>query len=186
MTLRGARRELNVGEAPHIFLFVRIPSTGIRRNVSDAVESLVSEEVAAMGFELVELRRRGTHARPVLDVRMDRGDGGGVTVEDCARVSRALEARLDASGLVGDRYVLEVSSPGAERPLRRPEDWRRFSGRTASVKSEALGGRAEVELVGLEGATGSEVAVVRTARGEERRIPLAAVQEARLVFHWKR
>jgi ribosome maturation factor RimP len=183
---RGGHRELNVGDAPHIFLFVYARSEVLRKNVSDAVESLVVAELGAMRFELVELRRGGTRGRPVLDVRIDRLDGGSVTVDDCARVSRALEGRLDASGLVGDRYVLEVSSPGAERPLRGPDDWRRFAGRTASVKSDALGGRAEVEVLGLEGAAGSEVAVVRTAQGEERRVPLAAVQEARLVFHWKR
>ena len=107
-----------------------------------------------------------------------------VTVDDCARASRALEGRLDAEGSVGERYVLEVSSPGVERPLLKPADWRRFAGKRAKVLSDALGGREEVEIVALDGEPGAEVVVVRDSRGAERRVPLAQVREARLAFHW--
>ena len=85
---------------------------------------------------------------------------------------------------MGERYVLEVSSPGVERPLLKPADWRRFAGRKAKVLSDALGGREEVEIVALEGDSGAEVVVVRDGRGDERRVPLAQVREARLAFHW--
>jgi ribosome maturation factor RimP len=107
-------------------------------------------------------------------------------VEDCATASRALEARIDGESLAGDRYVLEVSSPGVERSLRRAADWRRFAGRRARVNSPGLDGSAEVDIVGLEGESGSELAVVRLDGGEERRLPLSEIREARLVFHWKR
>lgn len=141
-------------------------------------------ELDALGFELFELRRGGSRNRPVLGVRIDRRDLQPVTVDDCTRVSRALEARLEGSELVGDRYVLEVSSPGVERPLRHAADWRRFVGEKASVVSDALGGRAEVEIIGVDGEAGAEVGVVRTQRGDALRIPLAEVKEARLAFHW--
>ncbi len=109
-----------------------------------------------------------------------------MTVDDCARVSRAIEARLDAEpAIAGDRYVLEVSSPGVERPLRNAADWRRFAGKDVNVLSEAVGGRADVEIVGVEGEPGSETVIVRDARGTDLRISLADVREARLVFHWK-
>lgn len=161
-------------------------SPSLRRRVKDELEGVVALELDALGFELVELRRAGSKARPLLDVRLDRKDGEGVTVDDCARASRAIEARLDAApgALVGERYVLEVSSPGVERPLRTAADWRRFAGRRASVNSEHLGGRKEVEVVGLEGELGAEVVVVRTAKGADVRIPLAEVKEARLAFHF--
>ena len=106
-------------------------------------------------------------------------------MDDCALVSRALEARLDQGELIAERYVLEVSSPGVERPLKKPGDWRRFVGRSARVSSPALGSKVEVELVAVEGEPGAEVAVVRGAKGAEHRIPLADVTDARLVFHWK-
>jgi ribosome maturation factor RimP len=152
--------------------------------VNDDLEKLVEQEVAAAGYEVVEVRRAGTRTRPTIDVRIDRTDGERVTVDDCARVSRALEQVLDGSPLVSERYVLEVSSPGVERPIKRPADWRRFAGRKARVLSPQLGGRVEIEIIGLEGEPGAEAAVVRDARGAEHRLPLAEIKEARLAFHW--
>ena len=155
--------------------------------MNQTLEDVVRAELEQVGYDLFELRQGGTKSRPVLDVRIDRHDGETVTVEDCARASRAIEARLDASDMVGERYVLEVSSPGVERPLRNAAEWRRYVGRRATVKSEAVaGGRAEVEIVGVEGEQGGEVAVVRDAKGVEQRIPLSDVREARLAFHWQR
>jgi ribosome maturation factor RimP len=150
------------------------------------LEGLIRQEVEALGFDLVEVRRGGTHHRPVFDVRIDRRDGARVTVDDCAMVSRALEPRLEASGQASENYVLEVSSPGVERPLRTASDWRRFAGRTAKVLSPALGGRVEVEVVGVDETEGAGAALMRDAAGVEHRIPLADVKEARLVFRWNR
>ncbi len=150
-----------------------------------AIEPIVVQELAALGFELFELAVRGTKSRPVLDVRIDHLDGRKVTVDDCATVSRAIEKQLDASGIAGERYVLEVSSPGMERPLRKAADWVRFTGRLASVNSPVFSGRLEGEIVGLEGAPGAEVAVLKDDKGEHR-VALADVKDARLAFHWKR
>jgi ribosome maturation factor RimP len=88
--------------------------------------------------------------------------------------------------MVGEQYVLEVSSPGVERPLRHAADWRRFTGRRASVSSAVVGGRIEGEIVGLEGGEGAEVALLRDGRGMEHRVPLTDVKEARLVFVWNK
>jgi ribosome maturation factor RimP len=154
--------------------------------MNQALEDFVRQEVDALGFDLIEFRRGGTARRPVLDVRIDRRDGAKVTIDDCAHVSRAIEPRLDASGLVGDAYVLEVSSPGVERPLRHAADWRRFAGRRARVLSPALGGRIEVDIVGVEDDDGSEIAVMRDLKGEEHRVALADVKEARLVLVWNK
>ncbi len=117
---------------------------------------------------------------------MDRRDLQHVTVDDCAKASRAIEARLDADpSLVGERYVLEVSSPGMERPLRTEGDWRRFTGRLANVKSAVLGGRVEVQIVGVEDEAGAPRLRLRDAKGVEHVLGLADVDEARLAFHWK-
>ena len=173
------------GSFPTFFVSWRRRPTS-RHNVSDSLEVIVQSELDALGFELVELRKGGTKQRPIIDVRMDRLDREKVSVEDCAKVSRAIEAKLDAGGVVAPQYVLQVSSPGVERPLRHADDWRRFAGKKASVVSDAVGGRAEVEIIAIEGEPGAEVAVVRMPKGEERRIPLAGIREARLAFTWKR
>jgi ribosome maturation factor RimP len=152
--------------------------------VNELLEDVVSTTLAGMDLDLVEIRRGGSRSRPTIDVRIERRDGEAVTVDDCARASRAIEARLDAAQTVGERYVLEVSSPGVERPLLKPSDWQRFAGKRAKVLSDALGGREEVEIVSLEGEAGNEIVIVRDGRGAERRVPLAQVREARLAFHW--
>ena len=152
--------------------------------MNPALQELVHQELDALGFDLVEFRRVGTSRRPVLDVRIDRRDGTKVTVDDCARVSRALDPRLEGAGLVGESFVLEVSSPGVERPLRHAADWRRLVGRRAKVLSPALGGRVEVNVVGVDGVEGAEIAIIRDLHGVEHRVPLADVSEARLVFVW--
>ena len=155
--------------------------------MGETIEPIVVHELDSLGFDLVELRRGGSRARPVWEVRIDRRDGTKVSIEDCTRASRALEARLESAALVGEQYVLEVSSPGADRPLKSVADWKRFVGRHATVTSAALaGGKQEVEILALEGEVGAEVAVLRDAKGAEVSVPLAGVTQARLAFHWKR
>lgn len=153
--------------------------------MNQALQDVVVAELDSLGFDLVELRRSGTRTRPVFDVRIDRRDGEKVTVDDCARASRAIEARLDAGDVFAGRYVLEVSSPGVERPLNKAADWQRFVGRRARLTSAAVGGMVEGEIVGLEDDAGRTVAVVRDDKGVTHRAPLAEIREARLVFHWK-
>jgi ribosome maturation factor RimP len=153
-----------------------------RLDVKDSLEDVVVSELDTVGFDLVELRRGGTRSRPLIEVRIDRRDGEAVTVDDCARASRALEARLDGGQLVSAEYVLQVSSPG-ERPLRSTLDWQRFVGRWANVLTPEHGGRIEGKILAVEGEHGSEVAVLEPKPGDQRRIPLAAVKEARLAFH---
>jgi ribosome maturation factor RimP len=152
--------------------------------VKDALEDVVSAELDAVGYDLVELRRGGTRSRPLIEVRIDRRDGAAVTIDDCAVASRALEARLDGSGIVAPQYVLQVSSPG-ERRLQTGADWRRFVGQWANVLSPEHGGRVEGKIMTVEEDEGSagETAVLELENGTVRRIPLAAIKEARLAFH---
>jgi ribosome maturation factor RimP len=153
--------------------------------MNQALQDVVVAELDALGFDLVEIRRGGTRTRPVFDVRIDRRDGEKVTVDDCARASRAIEARLDAGDVFSGNYVLEVSSPGIERPLKTATDWQRFAGRRARLTSAAVGGMIEGEIVGIEEDTGRAVAVVRDDKGVTHRAPVDGIREARLVFHWK-
>ena len=136
----------------------------------------------SVGYDLVQLRKGGTKSRMVVELRIDRRDGSAVTVDDCARASRAVEGLLEASGLVPENYELQVSSPG-ERALRLPGEWRRFTGRWVNVLSPDFGGRFEAKIVSVEGEENDIVVVLREERGTEKRIPLTAVKEARLAFH---
>ncbi|HEX8692123.1 MAG TPA: ribosome maturation factor RimP [Longimicrobium sp.] len=159
---------------------------GLARDIERAVEE--------MGFELVELEVAGNRARPILRVYIDRPDSvpgqASVSLDDCTTVSRRLQPGLDGREDLSENYVLEVSSPGVERPLTRTRDWRRFAGQEVAVRGKgALGGRAkrlEGELVGVDGGDGEERVRLRLAGGDEVEFPLAEVEKAHLVYRWDR
>lgn len=158
----------------------------------DDLERELERRVEALGFEFVELVRTGTRARPILRLRIDREDsepGKGVTVEDCARVTRELEPYLDGRPELGERYVLEVSSPGVERPLLRRRDFERFAGHEIAVRGRAvLAGRSrrlEGELLGLVGESDDERVRLRLNDGEVIEIPRREIDRAHLVFRWR-
>jgi ribosome maturation factor RimP len=148
---------------------------------ADALLAPIRDHIAGLGFELVDLRRTGTIERPILQVRVDRPDsrpGQGITANDCAGISRSLERFLESRAMVGPRYVLEVSSPGVERPLRWPEHWRRFVGRHARVRADSLAGRSRVEILAVPD---DEHVVLRREDGSEVTLPFEAIREAKLV-----
>ncbi len=150
----------------------------------DALLVPIRDHLAGLGFELADLRRTGTLERPILQVRVDRPDsrpGQGVTADDCAGISRSLERFLETRALVGPRYVLEVSSPGLERPLRWIEHWRRFVGQRAQVRAEALGGRRVVTIVAVPD---DEHVTLRREEGTEVTLALEEIREAHLVVDW--
>jgi ribosome maturation factor RimP len=151
----------------------------------------IDQRVEALGYEVVEMERAGSPHRPVIRLRIDHADPaveGGVTHEDCVRVSRALESFLDGREGIGERYVLEVSSPGVERPLVRRRDFERFAGSEVALGGPApLAGRArrlEGELLGIRGEGDGEVVRLRLRSGEEVEVPRSEIGRAHLVFRW--
>ena len=99
------------------------------------LRKLLEPGVSAMGFELVDVEVAGSRHNPTLRVYID--SPAGVNVDDCARVSRQLSALLDIEDPLPGHYTLEVSSPGLDRPLVKPEDFRRFVGEKIKVKLQA-------------------------------------------------
>jgi ribosome maturation factor RimP len=143
----------------------------------------VRRRVADLGFELVDLRSTGSKARTRLQVRVDRVDVApehGITVDECASVSRALEAWLDESQVFGSRYALEVSSPGIERPVRWREHWERFRGHDVNVRVTGRG-RFRATIVAVEG---NSVVIRPEHEQEDVEIPLDAIRDATLVVDW--
>ncbi len=156
-----------------------------------SLEDVIRERVEALGFELVELERAGSRTRPVLRVRADRTDaepGRGISLDECARISRTLEEYLDTLATLPDTYVLEVSSPGVERPLVRREDFERFAGQEVAVRGFApLAGRdrrLEGELLGVTDGPDGEMVRLRLSDGAEVAVSREAISRAHLVFRW--
>jgi len=158
----------------------------------DLVDEL-DRRLSGMGFDLVEAVWVGSPRRPILRVKMDLPDSvpgkGGVTVDQCAEVSRALEPWLDEHPGISERYVLEVSSPGVERPLTRIRDWDRFKGQQVLVKGkdfpEGVGNRVEGEILGTEKGEGEGVMVaIRLPSGERILLRPERIQKAHLIYRW--
>jgi ribosome maturation factor RimP len=119
--------------------------------VASAIEGILEPTLSGMGFELVDAQvsNRGRFLRIFMD------KPGGVTLEDCAAVSRHLSRVLEVEGIDYDR--LEVSSPGLDRPLRKAADFARFAGQKVDVRmrlADVTGRRRYVGLLrGIEGTT---------------------------------
>jgi ribosome maturation factor RimP len=125
-----------------------IAKTAIDRRLAD----IVTPAIEGLGFELVRIRLMGGKTR-TLQIMADRPEGG-IVVEDCARISTAVSAILDVEDPVEDNYILEVSSPGIDRPLTRLKDFDVWQGYEARIEtSELIDGRRRFKgtLVGTEG-----------------------------------
>ena len=138
---------------------------------------LIEPVVTALGYELVAIEhRRGTRSS-LLRVYIDSPDGIGV--EDCSRVSHQLSGVLDVEEPIAGHYTLEVSSPGLDRLLSKPQDYERFAGQMVKVRLHALlEGRRK--LVGvLKGIEQDQVIIEE--EGKEWRLALHDIEQTRLV-----
>ena len=163
------------------------PRFFFRHSMNHDLEELTAEvrrRVDELGFEVVDVRRRGSKTRPILEIRIDHPGstpGCGVTSQDCAVVSRGLERWLDETQLLGLNYTLEVSSPGIERPIRWPEHWRRFRGQDVHVKTHHRRMRATIVDV-----TEDDAKVVLNVKGQAAPVVVALddIKDATLVVDW--
>ena len=133
--------------------------------------------VTGMGYELIEIEYQPHSTNGVLRLYIDKESG--VLVEDCSAGSRQISALIDVEDPISGHFNLEVSSPGLDRPLRRVEDFQRFSGEVVKVKTGmALEGQRNFKglLRGIE-----DDQVIIECEDKEVRLPLTAIDKARLV-----
>ena len=165
-----------------LFLLVVTSST---TNQLDRIRELIVPTLSFLGYELYDLALAGSGASTTLRVRIDRPEG--VTLDDCERVSKSLSALLDQADPFPTRYELEVSSPGAERPLRNLEEYRRFIGRRANVRYRV--GESEQVAEGRLMAVSDEAIELQLGEGRHLRtavIPLTDILAARLAVDLSR
>jgi ribosome maturation factor RimP len=102
------------------------------------LEALIEPELESLGFECVKLEIVGATRNPIVRIYIDKP--GGVTIRDCSLVSRAVGLVLDEADPLPGRYLLEVSSPGNNRPLAKQEHFSRFGGESARVQFKTAQG----------------------------------------------
>ena len=169
------------------------------QDVIERVRTIADRVAGSHGLDIFNVQYRREGPGMVLRVLIDRpwdkshgpqgGPGApleeGVTVEDCARVSRDLSAVLDVEDVIPAAYTLEVSSPGLDRPLRHVDDYSRFTGRRAKlVMREAVDGQMffKGRLDGIEDAAdrGGHVVVIVGDDGRSHRVPVGVITRANL------
>ena len=145
---------------------------------SEQVRELVEPIVTSEGLELVDLEL----APRLLRVTIDRP--GGIDLDAISEITQRVSAALDlADPLPGGAYALEVSSPGLERPLRTPEHFQRFVGKTVNVKTRA-GVPGERRVVGELVDADERGFTVSPVDADPRRFVYNEVEKARTVFEW--
>ncbi len=144
------------------------------------IETLIAPSLEAMGYRLVRVAVTGGRRAQVLQVMAERIDDRPMSVDDCTEVTHTVSALLDVEDPIEQSYVLEVSSPGIDRPLVRREDYERFKGHEAKLElAVPINGRRRFRgrLAGIDADQ------VRLDLGAEVvALPLTRIQRAKLVI----
>lgn len=154
--------------------------------VVDRVSALAENLLTPQGMELVDIeyKREGRHM--VLRLFVDRD--GGITLDDCALVSRELSEILDVEDFISENYTLEVSSPGLNRPLKKESDYERYRGRLVKVKTFELvadeAGNPRKTFLGNLGGLVGGVVILNLREGQIARIPFDKIAKANLEFEF--
>jgi ribosome maturation factor RimP len=146
-----------------------------------AIQAELTPIVESLGLSVYDVTLTGGE-RPTLAVLLDRAGEHGVDLDELETATRTISAALDASDPVHGRYLLEVSSPGLERPLRTPEHFAGAVGEIVTCKTRDAEGHAS-RLRGVLASADAETVTISTEEGD-RTVALDAVDAARTVFEW--
>jgi ribosome maturation factor RimP len=155
-------------------------------DVVSRVTGLTGPILSSLGLELVDIEYKREGRAMVLRLFIDRE--GGLTLDDCATVSRELAEILEVEDFISDHYTLEVSSPGLNRPLKKAADYERYRGRLIRIKTFELlpddaGNPRKTflgELLGLDGG----IVRMKLTEGQSAGIPLVKIAKANLEFEF--
>ena len=148
------------------------------------IEALISPTLISMGYNIVRLRLLNTEAGDTLQIMAEHIDGRGINVDECSKISRTVSAILDVEDPIENRYLLEVSSPGMERPLVKLGDFEKFAGKDAKITThQPINGRKKFKGVikSLEGETVKFNAIDDNNKTEEISIQYNDIVSANLI-----
>ena len=146
-------------------------------SLEERIKQIAADAAQQKGVEYVHCEIVGTKRNMTVRVYIDKP--GGVSVEDCATVSRRMEETLDADDLIPSAYLLEVSSPGLERELYSVGDFQKFAGRSVKVKLASPVNGQKVFVARILGVEGGDV-ILEDKGQVEIRFPYSDVVKANL------
>ena len=147
--------------------------------LADRIAAMIEPSLKALGYDLVRVQIDGKRQARI-QIMAERSDGSGMGVEDCALVSRSVSALLDVEDPIEGSYQLEVSSPGIDRPLVRPQDYARFAGHVAKLELKMPRDGRRRFTGTLKGVAAD--AVLLDLDAETLKIPLADIERGKLVL----
>ncbi len=146
--------------------------------VEEKVRNLVKPVIEGMGFRLFDVEfkpERGWVLRIIADKE------GGITIKDCEDISKKISALLDVEDIIPFSYFLEVSSPGLDRELTKPEHYEFFKGRLARLILRTPVNNTR-EIVGKIEGVSNGIVIIKTEKGETLHVPLSYIARGRLEF----
>jgi len=156
--------------------------------VIDRIEKLVQPLLEELGCELVDLEYQREQRGWVLRFFLDKENG--INLDDCAMASREISSLMDVENIISTAYSLEVSSPGIERPLKKSQDFKRFTGQLAKIKTitsidpDATGKNRKTFVGTLSGFEGEDVLLILKNTTDAIRIPLQQIDKANLHYEF--
>jgi ribosome maturation factor RimP len=170
-----------VGQKTHFFVVggARLSKTDPMEKLREELLPVVAVVVQRFAFDLVDLEVKGSKHNLIVRVIAD--TDGGINIDACATLSRALADELDSKDVLPGKYRLEVSSPGTDRPLRSRRDFQRNLGREANIRWQQAG--VATESAGtISAVTDTEVEII--SAGESYKIPLADIEVGKIKLKW--
>lgn len=155
----------------------------LKQTVEERARALADPLVAAEGLELLDLEFVREREGWILRMFIDKPGGGGVGLEDCSTVSRALDPAFDVEDFIPHEYSLEVSSPGLNRPLKKPQHYERVLGQRVKVKTFGpIGEPPRKNFTGRLTAASAEQITVEVEGAGSFQLPLKDIAKANLEF----
>jgi len=150
-------------------------------DIKSKIAELAESAAVQYAVEIIDIEMTGGSRKPLIRIFIDKE--GGVTLEDCSKFSRALSALFDVEDPIRTAYILEVSSPGLDRPLRTVKDFERSMGKLAKVVTRERIENQNVFRGRIAGVKGDIVALSENDRIIE--IPFDQISKARLEIELK-
>lgn len=146
------------------------------------IKKVIEGYLASSFMQLVELQfKKGK--RNILRILVDRKQGG-ITVDECAKINEEISLILDKQGLLVESYILEVSSPGIDRPLVTKEDFERKMGKKVRITLKETEFEKEKDLSGKIAEVDEKKVVIKTDEGKVKKIAFDDIKKAKIKLEW--
>lgn len=149
----------------------------------DKIKELVKKHLDNYEFQIVELQLKGGGGSNILRILVDR-KSGGISMAECAKLNEEIGLLLDKSDLLQEKYLLEVSSPGADRPLVTKEDFERKKGKKVRIKTKEALYEEKGKFIGVIVDVEEEAVIIKTENLETKKIPFKLIKTAKIKLKW--